>query len=194
MDVLTFTSKIIASLIWPLVVVFVVIAILRPLRELIADLGRRISNIKFPGGEAEFSDKLARIKDAANNANLPPVQPTIPVEPEPLKVDGDERVWAKLIEISPRAAIVEAWRQLEGEMREVARNNDVPEKELNSPLDLIRALERSSIFSSDIFGIISNLRGIRNTAAHRGEVEILRSDATDYVLLAKRVIAKLRTK
>ena len=193
MDTLTFISNILSSLIWPVVVVFTVVILRRPLRDSIADLGRRLHSIKFPGGEAEFSDELAEIKEAANDANLPLVPFTPPVGPLLSDVGEDERQWARLAELWPRATITEAWRHVEDAMRELARRSEIPEKESHSALSLIRALGRRQICTSDTVAIVSHLRGIRNTAAHGLGVEISRTDATEYVALAKRVIAKLRT-
>lgn len=193
MDNLTFISKIVSSLIWPFVVILIVIILRKPLRELIAELGRRLRRIKFPGGEAEFSDELAEIKEAADEANLPPAPIAPPVEPLLLEVEGDQRQWARLAELSPRAAITEAWRQVEIVMREAARRYDIQEKKPYSVLALIRALGKRQILTPDILAIVSDLRSIRNTAANGVEFEISRTDAADYVSLVKRVIAELST-
>ena len=193
MDNLAFISSIVSSLIWPIVVVFIVIILRRPLQDLIADLGRRLHSIKFPGGEAEFSDELAEIKEAADEANLPPAPISPPVGPLLLEVEGYEKQWIKLAELSPRAAITEAWRQVEIAMREVARRYEISEKDSRSPLTLIRELGKRQILTPDILAIVGDLRGIRNTAAHGLRVEITQTDAAEYVALAKRVIAKLRT-
>lgn len=193
MDTLTFISNILSLLIWPVVVIFTIVILRRPLRDLIADLGRRLHSIKFPGGEAEFSDELAEIKEAADEANLPPAPVAPLVGPLLLEIEGDERQWARLAELSPRATVTEAWRQVEVAMLEAARRFELPEKESHSALTLIRVLGRRQIFTPDIVAIVSDLRGMRNAAAHGVRVEISRTDATEYVALAKRVIAKLRT-
>lgn len=193
MDTLTFISNIVSSLIWPVVVIFIVIILRRPLRELIADLGRRLRSIKFPGGEAEFSDELAEIKEAADEADLPAAPIAPPAGPPLLGVEGDERQWIKLAELSPRSAITEAWRQVEITMREVARRFEIPERESRSPLTLIRVLGKHQVLTPDILAIVSDLRGVRNTAAHGREVEITETDAAEYIALAKRVITKLST-
>ena len=192
MDTLTFVSTIISSLTWPAVVVFIVVTLRRPLRDLVGDLGRRLHSVKFPGGEAEFSDELAEIKEAADEANLPPAPVSPQLRPHHLKVEGDEREWAKLAELSPRAAVTEAWLQVEIAMGEAARRNNIVEKESRSVLALIRALGKREILTPDIVAIISDLRGMRNAALHAESFDISQSDVADYVLLAKRVVAKLR--
>ncbi len=163
MDTLTFISNMVSSLIWPIVVVFIVVILRRPLRDLIADLGRRLRSLKFPGGEAEFSDELAEIKEAADEANLPPAPISPPVGPLLLEIEEYERQWVKLAELSPRAAITEAWQQVEIAMREVAQ---IPEREYRSLLTVIRDLGKRQILTTDILAIVGELRGIRNTAAH----------------------------
>lgn len=188
MDTLTFVSNLISSVIWPLIVVFIAVLLRKPLRELIRDLGQRLRSIKFPGGEAEFSQELAEIKEAADEANLPPVE----AAPLLLGIEGDVSQWARLAELSPTAAISEAWRQVENAMREVARRFDIPESETRSAIALIRALVKRQALSPDTVAIVSDLRGIRNTAAHGVKVEISQSDSIVYISLARRIIAALR--
>ncbi len=192
MDALTFVSNLISSIIWPLIVIFIVILLRNPLRELIRDLGRRLHSIKFPGGEAEFSQELAEIREAADEANLPPVE-AVPIgEPLLLRVEGDVSQWARLAELSPTAAITEVWRQVENAMREAARRFEIPESETHSAIALIRALGKRQALSAETIAIVSDLRGIRNTAAHGMKVEISQSDAIEYISLARRIIAALQ--
>lgn len=192
MDALTFVSNLISSVVWPLIVVSIVVLLRKPLRELIRDLGRRLRSIKFPGGEAEFSQELAEIKEAADEANLPPVEAVPTGAPLLLGVEVDISQWARLAELSPTAAISEAWRQVENAMREAARRFDIPESETRSAIALIRALGKRQALSPDTVAIVSDLRGIRNTAAHGMKVEISQSDAIEYISLARRIIAALR--
>lgn len=192
MDKLTFISNLISSLVWPLIVVFIVVLLRKPLRELIRDLGRRLRTIKFPGGEAEFSQELAEIKEAADVANLPPAVGVPTGESLLLRVEEDMNQWARLVELSPRAAISEAWRWVESAMRETAKGLGIPQSETRSPIALIRALGKHQALSPETVAIISDLRGIRNTAVHGIEPEISRSDAIEYVSLARRIIAALR--
>jgi HEPN domain-containing protein len=192
LDKLTFVSNLISSLVWPLVVVFVVFLLRKPLRELICDLGRRLHSIKFPGGEAEFSQELAEIKEAADIANLPPVVGVPTGESLLLRVEEDMNQWARLVELSPRAAISEAWRWVENAMRETAKRLGIPQPETRSTIALIRALGKHQALSPETVAIISDLRGIRNTAVHGIEPEISRSDAIEYISLARRIIAVLR--
>jgi Sec-independent protein translocase protein TatA len=182
----------ISSVVWPLIVVFIVVLLRKPLRELIRDLGRRLRSIKFPGGEAEFSQELAEIKEAADVANLPPVEAVPTGAPLLLGVEEDISQWARLAELSPRAAISEAWRQVENAMRKAARRFDIPESETRSTIALIRTLGNRQALSPDTVAIVSDLKGIRNTAVHGMKAEISQSDAVEYISLARRIIATLR--
>jgi len=172
-------------------VVFIVALLRKPLRELIRDLGRRLRSIKFPGGEAEFSQELAEIKEAADEANLPPVEAAPTGAALFLGMEEDVSQWFKLAELSPTAAISEAWRQVENAMRMAAKRFDIPESEIRSPIALIRALMKRQALSPDTVAIVSDLRGIRNTAVHGMKVEISKSDAFEYITLARRIIAAL---
>lgn len=171
--------------------VFIAVLLRNPLRELIRDLGRRLRSIKFPGGEAEFSQELAEIKEAADEAHLPTVEAVPTGEPLLLRVKEDLSQWARLAELSPTAAITEAWRQVEKAMRETARRFEIPESETRSAITLIRTLGKRQALSLEMIAIVSDLRGIRNTAAHGMKVEISQSDAIEYISLARRIIATL---
>ena len=192
MDNLTFVSNLISSLVWPLIVISIVILLKNPLRELVRDLGRRLRSIKFPGGEAEFSQELAEIKEAADVANLPPVAGVPIGESLLLRIDENMDQCARLVELSPRAGISEAWRWVENAMRETAKNLGIPQSDTRSAIALIRALGKREALSSETVAIISDLRGIRNTAEHAIEPEISRSDAIEYISLARRIVATLR--
>lgn len=191
MDVLTFVSSLISSIVWPLIVVFIVVLLRKPLRELIRDLGRRLRSIKFPGGEAEFSQELAEIKEAADDADLPRLEAVTTVPSLFPRLDEETRHWAGLVELSPTAAVSEAWRQVEMAMRAAARRSDIPESETRSPIALVRALAKCQTLSTDAVAIVSDLRGIRNTVVHGINAEVSRSDAAEYISLARRIIAAL---
>jgi hypothetical protein len=186
LDILTFISKIVSALSWPFVVILIVIILRNPLQKLIHDLGRRLHSVKFPGGEAEFSEELAEVKQAADEAQLPQ-------EPPLLQLESDAQRWARLTEISPRSAIIEAWRQVEIAMRESARRVGIPDEQTRSAMALTRALGKHEAINPDIIAIISELRSIRNTAAHGIDVNISQSDVAQYLSLANRVVAQLRS-
>ena len=192
MDDLTFVSNLISSLVWPLIVIAIVILLKKPLRELIHDLGRRLRIIKFPGGEAEFSEELAEIKEAADVANLPPAAVMPTRDFLSLRINEDIDEWAKLVEVSPRSAISEAWRWVENAMRETAEKLNIPQSDTRSPTALIRELGKREALNSETILIISDLRGIRNRAVHGIEPGISRADAIEYISLVRRIIATLR--
>ena len=184
MDILTFTSNIISALVWPIVVIIAILMLRNPLHALIHNLGRRLHSVKFPGGEAEFSEELAEVKQAADEAQLPQ-------EPVTLRIEADVQRWARLTEISPASAIVEAWRQVENTMREAARRSGIPDKQTRSAIALTGALGKNKVISPDIIAVISELRSIRNTAAHGIDVHITQSDVEEYISLVNRVVAQL---
>ncbi len=142
MDKLTFVSNLISSLVWPLIVILIVILLRKPLRELIHDLGRRLRSIKFPGGVAEFSQELAEIKEAADVANLPPVAGVPTGESLLLRIEEDIDQWARLVELSPRAAISEAWRWVENAMRETAKKLGITQPAISQYLAGLRGKKK----------------------------------------------------
>ena len=192
MDALTFVSNVISSVVWPATVIMAIIVLRNPLRALIRNLGRRLHSVKFPGGEAEFSQELAEVKQAADEAQLPAAKFEPTEEHMLLQEEEDKQHWVRLAKISPRSAIVEAWRNVENAIVEVARKADIPKEETHSTMALIRALVKRQVISPDVLPIISELRSIRNTAVHGVDFNISQPDVEQYLSIANRVVTKLR--
>ena len=136
--------------------------------------------------------ELAEIKEAADVANLPPAAVMPTRDFLSLRINEDMDEWAKLVEVSPRSAISEAWRWVENAMRETAEKLNIPQSDTRSPTALIRELGKREALNSETILIISDLRGIRNRAVHGIEPGISRADAIEYISLVRRIIATLR--
>lgn len=194
MDVLAFVSSVIASVIWPLVVVLAMLVLQKQLRGLVDGLGRRLKSIKGPGGfQADFSDELKQIQEVADDARLPPAEaaPSAQVEMFGAGLQAAARL-GRLAEISPGAAVLDAWREIETMLRRLARRKDLPDSEVRSTMLLVRYLNKRGIIDSDIAAIINDLRSLRNSVAHAKEVDLSLEEARSYVILGARVIARLR--
>jgi hypothetical protein len=59
------------------------------------------------------------------------------------------------------------------------------------PLVVTRGLLTRGIIEDNMVAIINNMRGLRNEAAHAARGAISFNAAVEYVMLARRVIAKL---
>jgi inactivated superfamily I helicase len=103
-------------------------------------------------------------------------------------------VAVRLAPVSPRAAILEAWRGVESAILEAAHSLGKPFFDDRSPVlvSAIRALEESGQLLRAQADILDDLRQLRNEAAHAPEFSIPVSDALDYVRLSEVAASHLR--
>lgn len=193
MDWLTFFSKIFEAAAWPSVVVVIVHLLRKPLGDAI----RAWETIKAT--YKEFVLELKRVKAEAEIAALPSAADTSSSSEgstgstsashngEPL-LDKYER----LIEISPAAGIVEAWRDVEVELGVLAERHGI-ETSRGVTFTIISRLEAAAALDARTVEVIQSLRKLRNEAANHTPKRLLaQEDAMDYAMLAARIIARLQ--
>jgi len=182
LDWLTFIAELIKTLAWPLTVLAILILLRKPLVGLIPLLQR----IKYKDFELEFGRQVREVRAEANEELPPPQKPKamIPQAPDPI---------LELARVSPRAAVTEAWRQVEAAALDAAQRNNVPLKyrEAVSPVRVIRALEKAEVVDPAPMAIFHDLRALRNQAAHAPEFALSTEAVIEYVDLARRLIEYL---
>src|SRR5216683_1897421 len=111
MDLLAFIAAVVASLAWPLTVLIALFVLRKQLVELIPGIRR----LKYKDLEVDFGKELQRIEAVMDTVEEPPkakIELPAEVQPEPLpKTQGE--LLEKLAELSPNAAILESWRNVE---------------------------------------------------------------------------------
>ena len=182
MDVYTFLADLVKALAWPIVVIVIVFMLRKPLAGLIPLLQR----LKFKDLELEFGQKIERVRAEARSE--------LPIEhPSPgLPADAQDRI-LKLAEVSPRSAVIDAWRELEQRLIETA--NAIPEfrdSRRKSPLDAIHILEGSKRLSPRVASLIEDLRSLRNRAAHAPEFALSSESAQEYLTAADQMVAVIQ--
>jgi uncharacterized protein YutE (UPF0331/DUF86 family) len=182
LDWLTFIVELIKTLAWPLTVLAILILLRKPLIGLIPLLQR----IKYKDFELEFGRQVREVRAEANEELPPPQKPKamIPQAPDPI---------LELARVSPRAAVTEAWRQVEAAALDAAQRNNVPlqYREAVSPVRVIRALEKAEVVDPAPMAIFHDLRALRNQAAHAPEFALSTEAVIEYVELARRLIEYL---
>ncbi len=165
MDWKTFIVEIIEAVIWPAVVVFVLFIF----RDTIVTLIPRLERFKHKETEIEFSKAIQKLEaDISQDRQL--IEALIPTEPE----DEDEIAFMlKLARISPRSAVVEAWRRLEGAAANaIARTYpDLPPPKLYTPRQMAELMQ-GSILDEDEYRDYEVLRRLRNAAAHSDNFDL----------------------
>jgi hypothetical protein len=113
MDVKTFIVELAKALAWPLTLSGLVLAFRKQLLHLL----HQLTNLKFDKFEFQFGKEMAAVEKQAQ-ASFPPV-------PEKSGLEAVREKLIKLAMTSPEAAIIEAWRYLEGELLELVARRKV---------------------------------------------------------------------
>lgn len=190
MDWPTFSVRMVEALVWPLTVVVLAVVLRRYLRTLFAALNK----VSWMGVEAEFNQKLQTIEIAADRAQLPSsrdIERLVVGSPEP----AADKYW-RLANVSPRAAIVEAWRDVELAAEQLGERL----KLVNPGESAYRVVEKSVHALTGPTGpdnkwleVYRELQDLRNRAAHSTRFDLDAKQAYDYSLLASRLAARLRS-
>ena len=186
MDWLTFTSKLIDSLAWPVAGVVLGLLFRKKLLELIPTLRR----VKAGPLEAEF--ELATKQVLVGTAELAP-QAQVPDVPASVPRHSFEEATAKLLTArsEPTAAIIESWSTLDGELHKLGRQTQVVVDPLESQAKVYRAIMDSDVLPLGTRQLIQNLRQLRNQVAHAQVVPNPES-AQDYLVAIERVVELIR--
>ena len=185
MDWLTFIANIVDSVVWPGVVVF---AIWR-FHDKIGELLLRLIRFKHNNTEREFSEGIRGLEDSAGGPEklAPP-----PDANELLKKQFDDM--AILAQLSPRAAIMEAWLKVESAAARAAVRAypELEEKQLRGPAQPLRLLE-GKVLSKDETKQISELRRLRNLVAHNEKFDLEGHPVEAYIDIALTMANRLDT-
>ena len=125
-----------------------------------------------------------------------PVQAQLPPTPTtralPTRASA---VLVKLAEMSPRAAIIEAWRQVEEELIAAAQRKglELPPRQVILPVYVLRLMHEKGLVDSEKLSIINELRMLRNSAAHAPDFALSKESALEYAEVAARLAEFLRS-
>jgi hypothetical protein len=179
MDVLSFIASIVGSLAWP-ATAFGIVLLLR--KQLVAMLPY-LRKLKAGPVEAEF-EREVEVLEAESPLSLPPTE-------QKLLTDESKRL-LELAQVSPRAAILEAWHGVEFAARNaVLHNAGSPIPEITTPVRVAKELVRLDLLSPEEIGLFHDLRGLRNQATHSPDFHPSFESVHSYLMLAKRLRSRL---
>lgn len=171
MDIYTFVSSIVTAIAWPLSVILIVWILRSPLYQLVP----LIKKLKYKEFELEFNEVLKEIDPTSSGVSESKID-----EPK----DPTIQRFLQLTEISPRAAIVEAWLHVEAALIEcgirngVFRDNNLPK----NSVEAANLMLSKEIISSNQAEGFKNLQLLRNKAVHSQELPELSEKTTrEYV-------------
>ena len=182
MDWLSFVASIVGSLAWPAAVLLLVLVLRRPIGALLPLLQR----LKYKELEVEFGRRVEEVREELAQ-ELPGATA--------LEAGGDGGdAIARLAEVSPRSAVLEAWRDVELAALDAARRI-AGETFRNRTLTFhaLRVLEQSDSLDRNVIAVLRDLRGLRNEAAHAPDFALTRESAVDYGTSASFIAQYLRS-
>lgn len=178
---LEFFSSIVGSIAWPAVVVAGLLILKNPIEQAIP----RLHRLKYKELEAEFDRELDKIEQEAKEAGMESIEGADVVQ------DFQESL-RQIGEISPNAAIVEAFRKIERSAKNLLQvKGHALDYKVAAPYRLIeRVLEKTDTLGKREVKIFRDLRQLRNKVTH-ADFSASRSQADEYIELAALLIAKI---
>lgn len=183
MDALTFTSETIKSLAWPVTVLLLTLMLRKPIAELIPSLRK----LKYNDIEMEFAEAIAELKADAELAQPNPAHPLASSAPESSHL-------LRLVNFSTRAAILEAWVDVESAAAEVAASfwSQPPGDIFKNSPTLGEYLLKCKVIDENQLGTFNKLRELRDKSTQAAELNLSKTDARSYVELATALAAHIR--
>lgn len=163
------------SLKWPVVVVFGLFLLQKPLVKMLNAI--TLKTLKYGDMEAHFEQTVSKVAMAADNSGLE-------------QNSDDNAGRSPLLDVSPKFALIESWQQIEkaitGYLHRIGCEDLTPTVE-----HLKYANADYGTIGAGVFQMITELRGLRNRAVHLAEFEVSREAAEEYIQLASRVINRI---
>jgi hypothetical protein len=145
---------------------------------------------RVSGALPSLEEQVARLEQASMRAKLTAL-PRAHGARRPSTSASSEFFQTKierLIEISPRTAIVEAWLVVEDEVLTAARGRGIPIKRGQPIPSLLSSLVNNGVITRGVASVIRRLNDVRNQAMHEDEFFVGGRDAREFVYLARRIV------
>lgn len=183
MDAFTFISELIKGVAWPVTAIVLVVLLRKPVVELIPLLRR----LKYKELELEFTQEVFELKaevEAIAKAKG---------EEAPLIYSTSSNL-LNLVDFSTRAAIMEAWLEVESASMGVASSfwGKAPNEEFRRISKLGEYLLQCRVIDETQLSVFNKLRQLRNKAVHAHDLELSKNDARLYVQLASDLAMHIR--
>lgn len=181
MDNRTLIAELVGALVWP----FTTIAIVLLLRDQLSKLASLLQRFKYREFQFDFSRQVEEAKEEAAGALGEFSDLADRRSPTSVRLTS-------LAEISPRAAILEAFTTLEIEVLEAAHRLGMQKGFPTLTYKALKYLEESGLLDDSLVSVLRDLRGLRNQAAHSPEFALTMRDALEYIQLSLATLNRLR--
>ena len=132
---------------------------------------------------------MKELEEKADQAALPTIEPSAETRPTPSPETGYWETIERLSEVSPRAAIAEAWRRVEWALDDNVQRRGL--KRTPSYQGMLRVLHSQGGVPIAAMSLFEDLRVLRNRAVHARDFEIDSEKALEFARLAERLVAAL---
>jgi len=186
MNWLAFWASVIGSLAWPLAVVAVVLALRGHLKDSLPGLKELLTDLKIlrvGKFELEFDKKVAEAKVA-----IKATSESRPGQERQVLPPDHAAYFRDLAELSPRAAVLEAWLPFEVAAFRVAEKLGIKQRGI---LQVIDALVSQHILTEDQAQAVYRLRELRNAVVHARTVDLPKDSVVDYAVVLASLTAAL---
>jgi hypothetical protein len=174
-DWLTFVSKVIEALAWPATIA----ACLFIIRKELPAIARSLRRIKYKDVELEFGETAIAVAVEVKEA-VPPTQPGTSLAGHS-KLEVQARL-ETIAEVAPRAAILEAWLQVEAAAVGVIRKRNLgPVTSSPGPLRLFENLRKGEVLNVRQLAVFEELRMLRNEAVHGPDRQFTKLAVASYI-------------
>ena len=175
MDFLGFIAAIIGSLAWPLCILILVKILKKPISELIL----RLITIRYKDLNVIFERAVKGAKK---------------VVPDGKKMESYEVSYFQAIaEVSPRAALLDAWQGFEIEAMSIAHGRGLIGR--GQPVQmskLFHVLQEESLIDKEEEEALIKLRTVRNEVVHAPEVNLSKEQVAEYATLVSQLTNRIQ--
>lgn len=189
MDWLAFIASVVKSLAWPTVALILGLVFRKGIRDIIPLLRK----LKAGPIEAEFESQARVVKELATDiqADVPVFSQGNPrVKAPPVSETMRDDVTAFVDE--PVAAILEAWRDIDGALFALGRETGDLVDPVTSTRKVYSWATASGKLDSETLYLLRELRDMRNKVAHR-EVEPTAEATKNYLIAARALVARINS-
>lgn len=175
MDGFTFTTEILKAITWPLTIIALVILLKKP----ILDLFPLMKKLKYKDFELEFSQEIQALRSGTVG-----IEHAAGIDKTTKPLETSKAL--DLVSYSTRAAIIEAWIELETAAVSTASSfwNQGSSDAFRNYSKLGDYLNQCGVLDDKQLVIFNKLRELRNKSAHAEELDLGENDARAYVELA----------
>jgi len=180
MDTLTFITKILETVAWPLISLIIVSIFRKEIKLLLS----YITKLKAGPVEAEFEGGVRAI--ASRIETTAPQFQNDPLAPKP-------QTLIESTDLDGRTAILEAWLDIESTIKrlQLERALNQGPKRTASQNAIVQSFITSGVLNKEDIALYNELRGLRNLAVHQINFSPSREAVMNYIKLSNRLMASL---